>query len=71
MSDVTDRLQDLARTVETVLPPGTGFIVLAFDFAKVSGEGKCEYVSNVQRQSAIVAVEEWLAYIKAKGRWGS
>jgi hypothetical protein len=51
MSDVTERMQDAARTIQTVLPAGTGFVVLAFDFGQPSGTSQLEYVSNVNRAS--------------------
>ena len=48
MSDVRERMQETARTVAAILPPGTGFIVLAFDLNH-SG-GRMEYVANAERK---------------------
>lgn len=64
-NDIRDRLQDTARAVEVTLPPGTGFIVLAFDF----GEGaRLEYISNAKREDALKAMKEFIDK-NTPGRW--
>jgi hypothetical protein len=67
MSDVTDRMQELARTVETILPAGTGFVVLAFDLG--ISTGRLEYVSNSQRQDVVKAMKEFIAKTEGTGKW--
>ena len=51
MSDTRDRMQDVARAVESALPPGTGFVVLAFDHDKPGQgpTGRLDYVANANR----------------------
>lgn len=66
MSDVSERMQELARTVEVILPPGTGFVVLAFDLGVRSS--RMEYVSNAQRESIVLAMREFI--VKTEGRFG-
>ena len=58
MSDVTDRMQETARTVAAILPPGTGFIVLAFDLNVP--DSRLEYVSNAERHSVCLAMREFI-----------
>jgi hypothetical protein len=43
-------LQEVAERVKWSLPEGTGFIVLATPFGK---EGVAQYVSNVERETAV------------------
>lgn len=51
MSDTRDRMQEAAHAVESILPPGTGFVMLAFDFDKPGKgpSGRLDYISNAQR----------------------
>lgn len=67
MSDVTDRLQEVARAVETILPPETGFVVLAFDLGS-DKPGRLEYVSNGEREDVVKAMKEFIE--KTEGAWG-
>jgi hypothetical protein len=51
MSDTRDRMQDAGRAAQVILPPGTGFVLLAFDF-DMPGQnptGRLDYVSNANR----------------------
>ena len=58
-NDVRERMQETARTIETILPPGTGFILLAFDVNHVGG--RLEYVANCERKGCIEVMKEWIA----------
>lgn len=63
-------MQEVARTISVMLPPDTGFILLAFDRGdhKPGVEYRMEYVSNGQRRDCIKAMEEFIA--KTKSGWG-
>jgi hypothetical protein len=45
-NDIREAMQETARAVQARLPPGTGFIVLAFDFTRPEYKGRMamEYV---------------------------
>jgi hypothetical protein len=58
-NDVRERMQETARTVATILPPGTGFVILAFDLDH-SG-GRLEYISNGNRADIVKVMKEWIA----------
>lgn len=57
-SDIRERMQDVARTVESVLPPHTGFIVFAFDFG--DRYQSVEYVSNGSRKDCVELMQAWI-----------
>jgi hypothetical protein len=61
-NDTRERLQEVAQTVAVMLPPGTAFILLAFDFG---GGGRMEYVSNASRPDVVRGMEEFIAKSKA------
>lgn len=63
MSDTADRMQDAARAVAVALPPGTGFIVLAFDLN--TDTGRLEYVSNAERADVVMAMREFIRKTEA------
>lgn len=67
-NDVKERMQETARTVSTILPPGTGFVLLAFDFGLKPGESRLEYVSNAVREDVVKVMKEFIA--KTEGKWG-
>lgn len=48
MNDVQERMQEAARAVRVILPPYTGFLVLAFDFNQAE-RTQVEWVSNAPR----------------------
>lgn len=66
MSDTTDKMQELARAVEVILPPNTGFVVLAFDFGP---DGRLDYVSNAERADVIKVMREFME--KTERGWGT
>jgi hypothetical protein len=68
MSDTTDRMQDCARTIETILPPHTGFVLLAFDLGPKTG--RLEYVSNGRRADVIKAMMEFINKAGPEQNWG-
>lgn len=69
MSDTSEQMQDAARAVQSVLPPGTGFILLAFDFGLKPGVGRMDYVANGNREDCVAAMKEFIDKTEGKGRW--
>lgn len=51
-------MQETARLVAATLPPGTGFIVFAFD---IGAGGRIEYLANAERKSCVRLLREWIA----------
>ncbi len=61
-NDTRDRMQELARAIEAIIPPGTGFAVLCFDSDR-PGEGPrgaLEYASNAKREDICRAMLEFV-----------
>lgn len=64
------QMQGVAKVVKHVLPPDTGFIVLASSF----GGGIAQYVSNVERDDAVYwmleTIQRWMKkdYIPRVGK---
>lgn len=56
-NDVRERMQETARTIASILPPGTGFVLLAFDFGE---NGRMEYISNGERKDIVQAMKEFI-----------
>ena len=56
-NDVRERLQETAQMVAATLPPGTGFVVLAFDFGS---DGRLEYISNAEREDVAQLMREFI-----------
>ncbi len=67
MSDTTERMQECARTISTILPPYTGFILLAFDLG--DKPGRLEYVSNGKREDCIKAMQEFIEKAGPEKNW--
>lgn len=61
-------LQLAAETLEMILPPKHGFILLSFPFGE-GEQNRCAYVSNAQRCDAINAIKEWLIRAGASENW--
>ena len=60
-NDTRDRLQDTARAIEAHLPPGTGFILLTFDFGNADDpRRRLEYISNAKREDALKTMQEYI-----------
>lgn len=55
--------QRLARRIDEALPQGYLFLL----FVVASGDGPTTYVSNVERDGAVLMVQEWLERMKAQG----
>lgn len=66
-NDVRERLQEIARTISIMLPPGTGFALLAFDLG--DKPGRLEYVANGRRADVIKAMREFIA--KTETTWNT
>ena len=62
---VVSDMQKLARLVDTQLPYGWGFVVLAFPFG---AGGRMNYISNAQRADIVRAMYEFIEATKDK--WG-
>jgi hypothetical protein len=60
MSDTTDKMQELARTIAATLPPHSGFVVLAFD---LKPGGRIDYVSNCDREGVADTLRSWLDHV--------
>ena len=62
MSDTRERMQEVARAVAVILPPGTGFVVLAFDSDKpgANPSGRLDYVSNANRADICRAMIDFI-----------
>jgi len=48
--------REIAAEVKSMLPPGKGFILFAFDFGE---GGNMAYASNAQRADVMKALVEW------------
>jgi hypothetical protein len=68
MNDIRERMQETGRYIATILPPNTGFILLAFDFEGKPNESKMEYISNGVREDVVKAMKEFIA--KNEAGWG-
>lgn len=66
-NDVRERLQEAARAIAVILPPGTGFALLAFDLGDVNG--RLEYVANGNREDVCKAMVEFIK-LTAGGKYG-
>lgn len=56
-------LKEAARALEGKLPDNHGFILMVAPFS--DQPGRMCYISNMQRESAVAALKEWL--LKASG----
>lgn len=60
------KLRALAETIDEFLnpydPKDTGFIVLMFPFE--ASEGRCNYISNADRQDVMAMLREQLSYFE-------
>ena len=61
------KMQGLARFVKEELPPGWGFVLMAFPFGEPPG--RMNYVSNGKREDVIPAMKEFIQ--RTEGAWGS
>ena len=58
MNAARERMQAAARAVQSHLPVGCGFFILAFPFGE--SDEKAQYVSNARRADVIKAMHEFL-----------
>ena len=64
MSDTRERMQEAGRAVESILPPGTGFALLAFDHNKPNDprpSGRLDYVANGRREDVCRSMLDFVA----------
>lgn len=66
-NDVRERMQEVARTISVILPPHTGFIVLAFDFGQANT--RLEYVANCKREEALKVLKAFVARCGEPNNW--
>ena len=57
MSNLKNKMQDIAKTVESQLPPSYGFIVLTYPHNET---GELLYVSNSNRNDVVRAMKEFI-----------
>lgn len=67
-NDVRERMQEVARMISVMLPPNTGFALLAFDFGDTPTR-RLEYVSNAKREDIVKSMIEWIK-TTADGKFG-
>ena len=66
---VKSKLQEIARKVDNELPEDFGFIVLTFKFNEKPDTAQMMYVSNVNRDDVVKAMDEFIQ--KTKGNYGN
>jgi hypothetical protein len=66
-NDIRESLQETGLTLTSRLPPNTGFILLAFEFALEPKKGRIEYISNANREDACKLMLEFVEKSVADG----
>ena len=61
-------LQNTAKEIKARLPDGYAFILLAIPFS-TGGDSRLVYVSNMDRQTAVLVLKEWLIKCSAEEDW--
>jgi len=56
--DRREAMNDIAELINRVIPEGTGFTLLVFDYG---GKGEMSYISNAERPEMLVALKEFIA----------
>ncbi len=65
-----EKMNDLAHAIDTIFngkdtkKKETGFILMVFPFT--GHEGRCNYISNAQREDVITLLKEQLAYFQGQ-----
>ncbi len=68
LNDPSERMHEAMRALESILPPGTGIVLLAMD---VHGENRrTAYAANVQREGVLQMMEEFLGRQRDPNVWG-
>ena len=68
-NDIRERMQETGRYIATILPPNTGFVLLAFDFVdQRPGVARMEYIANGKREDVVKAMKEFIG--KTEQGWG-
>ena len=57
-NDIRERMQEVGRYVQTMFPPNTGFVILAFDLD--TAKGRMEYIANAKRADVLKAMMEFI-----------
>jgi hypothetical protein len=55
--DLEGAVANMGRFVKEICPPGTGYILLLFDFGAT---GNLAYLSTCDRAQAIAVMKEWI-----------
>lgn len=59
--DLERLARELGAAARRIIPKGTGFAVMVFDFG---GRGHMTYVSNAQREDMITALREQITHLE-------
>jgi len=62
-------MQDLARGIKQALPPGWCFFLFAAPSHEHAKEGRANYVSTIERKSAINCMKEFIIKAGAGEEW--
>jgi hypothetical protein len=65
--EAKNMMQEIAKNIESKLPEGMGFCLLAFDFGDKPLR-RLNYVSNAEREDIVKTMKEWIA--KTEGNFG-
>lgn len=65
---VKEKMQEICKSVDDLLPNGYGFVVLAFQFGEIEGR-QAIYGSNCDRQDILRAMKEWIE--KTENNYGN
>lgn len=61
LEDLEEGARELAQTIQEVLPPDVGFVLLLFDFGE---DGNLTYLSNAQREDMVKTLKELVAKLE-------
>lgn len=56
MSDITDKIIEASNMIKVILPPGTGYIIFAFDHGPIDKK-QVEIASNTKLEDVIDLLE--------------
>lgn len=67
--EIKRRLNDIGHAVNERLPDGYGFIVFVAPIGEPTPDSRLNYISNLQRETAINSLKEWLIKAGAAEDW--
>lgn len=66
-----EMMKGIGRAIDQLFnPPGkqtTGFVLMVFPFNDAGGVGRCNYLSNAQREDVMTLLRDQLAYFESLG----